>query len=110
MDLGSWFTQSSLSPPIYGDDHAIDNKSKYNCHALMKTLWQLYVQKHIVERSTNMCLLVSPSCKASVVLSLHHIILLPFYPRIKDAFYTVHVTRLGHPLPTYIVHIKENIS
>jgi hypothetical protein len=27
MDPGSWFTQSSLS--IYGDDHVIDDKSKY---------------------------------------------------------------------------------
>ena len=36
MDLGLWFTQSSLS--IYGDDHVIDNKSQYNCHALMITL------------------------------------------------------------------------
>jgi hypothetical protein len=64
MDLGSWFTQSSLS--IYGDDHVIDDKSKYNCHDLMITLWQLYVLKHIAERSTHMCLLVSPSCEASV--------------------------------------------
>jgi hypothetical protein len=27
MDLGSWFTQSSLS--IYGDDHVLGDKSKY---------------------------------------------------------------------------------
>ena len=53
MDLGSWFTQSSL--PIYGDDHVIDNKNQYNCHALMITLSRLYVLKHIVERSTHMC-------------------------------------------------------
>jgi hypothetical protein len=33
MDLGSWFTQSSLS--IYVDDHIIDDKSKCKCHALM---------------------------------------------------------------------------
>jgi hypothetical protein len=56
MDLGSWFTQSSLS--IYGDDHVIDDKSKYNCHDLMITLWRLYVLKHIAERSTHMFLLV----------------------------------------------------
>jgi hypothetical protein len=83
MDLGSWFTQSSLS--TYVGDHVIDNRSKNNCHALMITLWRLYVLKHIVERSTHMCLLVSPSCKSSVVMSLHHVILLPFYPWIKDA-------------------------
>jgi hypothetical protein len=27
MDMGSWFTQSSLS--FYGDDHVFDDKSKY---------------------------------------------------------------------------------
>jgi hypothetical protein len=114
MDLGSWFTQSSLS--ICGDDHVIDDKSKYSCHALMITLCRLYVLKHIVEISTHMCLLVSPSREASVVLLLHHIILLPFYPRIKDAFYIVCVTgyirrlSLGHPLPTYIILLKEIIS
>jgi hypothetical protein len=53
IDLGSWFTQSSLS--IYGDDHVIDDKSKYKCYALMITIWRLYVLKHIVERSTQMC-------------------------------------------------------
>jgi hypothetical protein len=53
MDLVSWFTQSSLS--IYGDDYVIDDKSKYKCHALMRTLWPLYILKHIVERSTHMC-------------------------------------------------------
>jgi hypothetical protein len=47
MDLGLWFTQSNLS--IYGDDLVIDDKSKYKCHALMITLWQLNVLKHIVE-------------------------------------------------------------
>jgi hypothetical protein len=36
MDLGLWFTQSSLS--IYDDDHLKDDKSKYKCHALMITL------------------------------------------------------------------------
>jgi hypothetical protein len=108
------FTQYSIS--IYGDDHVIDNRSKYNCHALVITLWWLYVLKHIVERSTHMCLLVSLSCKASVVMSLHHVVLLPFYPQIKDAFYTVYVARcichllLGNPLPTYITLLKENIS
>jgi hypothetical protein len=107
---------SILSLSIYGDDHVIDDKSKYNCHALMITLWRLYVLKHIVERVTHMCLLVSPSCKASVVLSLHYVILLPFYPRIKYAFYTVCVTRCicrlshGYPLPTYTILLKEIIS
>jgi hypothetical protein len=55
VDLGSWFTQSSLSLSIYGDDDVIDDKSKYKCHALMITLWWLYVLKHIVEISTHMC-------------------------------------------------------
>jgi hypothetical protein len=36
MDLGSWFTQSSLS--IYGDDHVIDDKSKYKYYALIITI------------------------------------------------------------------------
>jgi hypothetical protein len=27
MDIGSWFIQSSLS--FYGDDHVLDDKSKY---------------------------------------------------------------------------------
>jgi hypothetical protein len=53
MDLGSWVHSIALS--IYGGDHVIDNRNKYNCHALMITLWQLYVLKHIVERSTHMC-------------------------------------------------------
>jgi hypothetical protein len=60
MDLGSWFTQSSIS--IYGDDHVIDNRSKYNCHVLMINLWRLYVLKHIVERSTHMSSGVTPKC------------------------------------------------
>jgi hypothetical protein len=51
---------SILSLSIYSDDHVIDDhiiddKSKYKCHALMITLWRLYVLKHIVERSTHMC-------------------------------------------------------
>jgi hypothetical protein len=53
MDLGSWFTQSSLF--IYGDDHVLYDKSKYKYHALMITIWRLYILKHIVERSTHMC-------------------------------------------------------
>jgi hypothetical protein len=53
MDLGSWFTQSSLS--IYVDDHIIDDKIKCKCHALMITIWWLHVLKYIVERSTHMC-------------------------------------------------------
>jgi hypothetical protein len=53
MGLGSWFTQSFLS--IYGDDHVIDDKSKYKWHDLMITLWRIYVLKHIVEISTHMC-------------------------------------------------------
>jgi hypothetical protein len=110
----AWFSQSSLS--IYFDDHFIDGKSIYNCHALMITLWRLYVLEHIVERSNHMCLLVSPSCEASMVFSLHHVILLSFYPQIKDAFYTICVTQcichlsLRHPLPTYIILLLENIS
>jgi hypothetical protein len=44
MDLGSWFTQSFLS--IYGDDHVIDDKGKYKCHALTITLLWLYILKH----------------------------------------------------------------
>jgi hypothetical protein len=87
MDLGSWFTQSSLS--LYGDDHVLDDKSKYKCYALMITIWQLYVLKHIVERSTHMCSDVT----LERGLSLYHVILLPFYPQIKDAFYTVFVAR-----------------
>jgi hypothetical protein len=60
MDLGSWFTQSSLS--IYGGVHVIDNRSKYDCHALMINLWRLYVLKHIVEISTHRCAGVTPEC------------------------------------------------
>jgi hypothetical protein len=75
MDLGSWFTQSSLS--LYGDDHVLDDKRKNKCYALMINIWRLYVLKHIVERSTNMCSGVTPERG----LSLHHVILLPFYPR-----------------------------
>jgi hypothetical protein len=29
MDMGSWFTQSSLSLSFYGDDHVLDDKRKY---------------------------------------------------------------------------------
>jgi hypothetical protein len=47
MDLGSWFTQCSLS--LYDDDHVLDDKSIYKCYTL--TIWRLYVLKHIVERS-----------------------------------------------------------
>jgi hypothetical protein len=49
MDLDSWFTQSSIS--IYGDNQVIDDKSKFKCHALMRTLWWLYVLKHILPPS-----------------------------------------------------------
>jgi hypothetical protein len=110
MDMGSWFTQPSLS--IYGDDHVIDNKIQYNCHALMITLWRLYVLKHIVERSTHMCLLVSPSCKASVVMSLHHVILLPFYPQIKDALYTIfcHTMHMSSVTWTPFTHIHHTLK
>jgi hypothetical protein len=55
----------------------------------MITIWWIYVLKNIVERSTHMCSYVTPECG----LSLHHVILLPFYPQIKDAFYTVVVVR-----------------
>jgi hypothetical protein len=93
MDMVSCFTQSSLS--FYGDDHILDDNSKYKVlcfrdpYALMITIWRQYVLKHIVERSTHMC--------SGVILercpSLHHVILLPFYPQIKDTFYTVVVYR-----------------
>jgi hypothetical protein len=58
MDLGSWFTQSSLS--LYDDDHVLDDKSKYKYYALMIIIWCLYVLKHIVERSAHMCSSVTP--------------------------------------------------
>jgi hypothetical protein len=97
MDLGSWFTQSSL----YGDDHVLDDKSKYKYYALMITIWCLYVLKHTVERSTHMCSGVTPERG----LWLHHAILLPFYPQIKDAFYIIVVTRylcqLSRQTPLY---------
>jgi hypothetical protein len=73
--------------PLYGDDHVLDDKSKYKYYAL--TIWWLYVLKHIVERSTHMCFVVTPERG----LSLHHVILLPFYPLIKDAFYPVFIAR-----------------
>jgi hypothetical protein len=113
-DMGSWFTQSTLY--IYGDNHVIYDKSKYKCHALLITLWRLCVLKHTVERSTHMCsgitLLVRLEC-GQVTPPRHTS---PFLPQIKDAFYIVFVTRclcrlsLGHPLPTYIILLKENIS
>jgi hypothetical protein len=74
MDLGSWFTQSSLS--TYVGDHVIDNRSKNNYHALMITLWRLYVLKHIVKRSTHMCSGVTPEC--GQVTPPHHTS--PFLP------------------------------
>jgi hypothetical protein len=43
---------------LYGDDHVLDDKSKYKCYAL--TLCRLYVLKHIVERSSHMCSGVTP--------------------------------------------------
>ena len=100
------FTQSSLS--IYGDDHVIDNKSTHNCHALMITLWWLHVLKHIVERSTHMCYWCHPRKASAWLLSLHHVILLPFYPQIKDVWlhrycHSTHMPlSLGHPSSTYI--------
>jgi hypothetical protein len=59
------------------------------CYALMITIRRLYFLKHIVETSTHMCSGVTPERG----LSLHHVILLPFYPQIKDAFYTVAIDR-----------------
>jgi hypothetical protein len=44
---------SILSLSINGDDHVINNKNKYNSHALMITLWGLYILKHMVERITH---------------------------------------------------------
>jgi hypothetical protein len=74
---------------LYGDDHVLDGKSKYKCYVLMITIWRLYVLKHIVERSTHMCSGVTPERG----LSLHHVILLHFYAKIKDSFYIVVVDR-----------------
>jgi hypothetical protein len=59
------------------------------CYALMITIWRLYVLKYIVERSTHMCSGVTLESEPS----LPHVILLPVYPQIKDAFYTVAVDR-----------------
>jgi hypothetical protein len=64
-------------------------KVNTKCYALMITIWRLYVLIHIVERSTHMCSGVT----SERGLSLHHVILLPFYHQIKDAFYTVAVDR-----------------
>jgi hypothetical protein len=51
--------------------------------------------------STHMCSVVTPEHG----LSLHHVILLPFYPRIKDVFYTIFIARclcrLSHWTPLY---------
>jgi hypothetical protein len=87
VDQSLWFTQSSLS--FYGDDHVLGDKNNTKWYTLMITIWRLYVLKHIVERSTHMCSGVT----LERGLSLHHVILLPFYPQIKDAFYTVVVPR-----------------
>ena len=72
------------------------------------TLWRLHVLKHIVERSTHMCYLCHPRKASARLFSLHHVILLPFYPQIKDVWLHVSVARrmcrlsLGHPSSTYI--------
>jgi hypothetical protein len=79
MVSGSWFTQSSLS--IYGDDHVI-------------TIWWLYVLKHKVERSTHICfevtLVVRPRVWTSHSIISHFSL---FTPQIKDALYTIFITR-----------------
>jgi hypothetical protein len=59
---------------LYGDDHVLDDKSKYKCYVL--TIWRIYVLKPIVERSTHMC----SGITLERGLSLHHVILLPFTP------------------------------
>jgi hypothetical protein len=110
---GSWFMVHSILSLHLWRWSCYRCKSKYNNHTLMIILWRLYVPKHIVEISTHICLLVSPSCEASVVLLLHHVILLHFYPQINDVFYIVCIRgcicrlSLGHPLPTYIILFKE---
>jgi hypothetical protein len=75
MDLGSWFTQSSLSLSMVMIMYKMI-KVNTSVPALMITIWWLYVLKHIVERSTHMCSGVT----LERGLSLHHVILLPFYP------------------------------
>ena len=104
------FTQSSL--PIYGDDHVIDNRSKYNCHALVITLWRLYVLKHIVERNTHMCYWGHPCSKTSVVMSLHHVILLPFLPPNKGCFlhYLCHTMHMPTVTWTPFTHIHHTLK
>jgi hypothetical protein len=109
MDRGSWFTQSSLS--IYGDDHVIDNKNQYNCHALMITLWRLYVLKHIVERSTHMCLLGHPFVRLVwLVTPPRHTS--PFLPPDKGCFlhrlcHTMHMPSITR---TPFIHIHHTLK
>jgi hypothetical protein len=64
MDLGSWFTQSSLS--IYGGHHVIYN----------------ICPKNIVETSTHMCFGVTPKC--GQVTPPHHTS--PFLTLDKECF------------------------
>jgi hypothetical protein len=79
---------------LYGDDHVLDDKRKYKCHALMITIWRLYILKHIVERSTHMCsevtLVVRPRVWTSHSTTSYFSL---FTPQIKDAFYTIFVAR-----------------
>jgi hypothetical protein len=95
---------SILSLSIYGDDHVIGNTSKYNCHALMITLWQLYVLKYIVERSTHMCLLVSPSCEDSVIFPPRRTS--PFLPPDKGCFLHLMHAKCMHKLCSLLMHIR----
>jgi hypothetical protein len=99
MDLGSWFTQSSLL--FFGDDNVFDDKSKY------KVLWfndnymaAICPKKHNWKKYPyvfwchSRVWTVTPACHTSL-----------FYPQIKYAFYTVAVDqclcRLSPQTPLY---------
>jgi hypothetical protein len=101
---------------LYGDNHVLDDKTKYKCYALMITIWRLYVLKHIVERSTHMCSGVTPERG----LSLHHVPpchTSPFLPPDKGCFLHHSCRSMLMPavtsdttLPTYIILYRKYIS
>jgi hypothetical protein len=104
--MGSWFTPSSL----YGDDHVLDDKSKYKCYALMITIWWLYVLKHIVETSAHMCSGVTR--EHGLVTPPRHIS--PFLPPDKGCFLHHFCRSMLMPtvasdttLPTYIILYRK---